>query len=85
MLRTIRKQDNTQKQNPVPRLAGVAEGRGWAALAQTKNIPQTQLLAGQGRVSNLSGHSRDGFQSPEGPEGITIWDHYEKSIEMKKR
>ena len=31
------------KKNPVPRLAGVAEGRGWAALAQTKNIPQTQL------------------------------------------
>jgi hypothetical protein len=31
------------KQNAVPRLAGVAEGRGWTALAQTKNIPQTQL------------------------------------------
>jgi hypothetical protein len=25
--------------NPVPRLAGVAEGRGWTALSQTKNSP----------------------------------------------
>ena len=38
-----KKRPPSQNKIPIPRLAGVAEGRGWAALAQTKNIPQTQL------------------------------------------